>query len=355
MKKIKKLLFVSVLPLLFLALLFPLSCSKEATSSRPKFVFKTSGKPGVVATINGREISEKELYKGIENDIYQAEMKVYELKFNRLKALFLEEYVKKHPKKGNLSNDEFLNKFISKSVAATEKDVEKFIKERKIPQQHINPTMKDRIKKYLEVELKRKSIDIWLAKQTEKNPPAVFLVRPTPPEFKVSLGDSPTLGAANAKVDFVIFSDFECPYCAKGAEIVNEIKKRYGKKVKFVFKNFPLPFHKNAKGAAMAALCVNEQKGKAFWKFHDELFENQSKLDLDSLKKMAGDYGLDQKKFNECLDSNKYSMAIENDLKQGKDLGIRSTPTFFINGKMISGAQDVEVFSDLIDQEIKKS
>ena len=135
---------------------------------------------------------------------------------------------------------------------------------------------------------------------------------------------------------------------------MDEIKKKYGDKVKVVFKNFPLPFHKQAKGAAIAGLCANEQGGKYFWKLHDYMFDNQSKLDQNALKKAAAKFqGFDSSKFNDCVTKKKYLARVESDIKEGQELGVKSTPTFFLNGKIINGALPLEDFSKMIDKELK--
>ena len=121
------------------------------------------------------------------------------------------------------------------------------------------------------------------------------------------------------------------------------------------FKNFPLPFHHHAKTAAIAGLCANEQGGNYFWKLHDHMFANQTKLTKKDLKSAISKFnGLNSKKFSECLDKNKYLAQVNKDMAEGKKIGVKSTPTFFVNGKLISGAQPVEVFSQVIDEELSR-
>ena len=124
-------------------------------------------------------------------------------------------------------------------------------------------------------------------------------------------------------------------------------------KVKYVFRDFPLNFHANAKPAAMAAECAGELGGDAkYWEYHDKLFNNQSALDDDSLKKYAIDLGLSAATFNNCLDSQKYKSEVEKDFADGQKVGVRGTPAFFINGRFISGAQPYSVFEVMIEEEL---
>src|SRR5690606_35645394 len=132
---------------------------------------------------------------------------------------------------------------------------------------------------------KSDAVEAWLGKQSEKNPIEVFVKKPRRPSFDVNVGSSPALGPETAKVTIVEFSDFQCPYCAKASEIIHEVKKKYGNKIRVVFKQYPLPFHKDAKKAANAALCANEQSTDKFWKLHDIMFKDQAKLSVSDLKK----------------------------------------------------------------------
>lgn len=156
-------------------------------------------------------------------------------------------------------------------------------------------------------------------------------------KIDVSAGDSPFLGQANAPVTIIEFSDFQCPYCGNFTkDAFLQIKSQYiqGGKVKFVFRNFPLPFHENAEKAAEAALCANEQ-GK-FWDYHDKLFANQNALTVDNLKTYAKDLGLDTSKFNSCLDSGTMEATAKKDAADGTSYGVGGTPSFFITKGSLS-------------------
>jgi len=173
----------------------------------------------------------------------------------------------------------------------------------------------------------------------------------------VDLGDSPFKGKDNAPVTIVEFSDFQCPFCGKFfTETYPSIIKDYVDtgKVKFVYKDFPLSnLHPEAQKAAEAARCVEEQKGAVgFFKMHDKLYANQETLSVENYKKWAKEIGVDQGKFDTCLDSGKYADAVKADLAYGQQLGVSGTPSFFINGKMLTGAQPYSVFKQAIDAEL---
>jgi predicted DsbA family dithiol-disulfide isomerase len=331
-----------------------LSACHSNLESKPNYIFKPAPKQGVVANINGKEITEDQLNKGIESELYEAEMRLYEIKKARLDTIVLENLIAADPRKGTMSNDAFLQKFIGIGKSPSDKEITSFIEERKIPKEHINEQLKERIKKYLEMENKRNAVDEWISEKTKKNPIIVHIQEPSHPVFDVAIANAPAWGSANAKVTIVEFSEFECPFCGKASEVINQVKKKYNGKIRLVFKHFPLSFHQHAKKASEAAMCAFEQSPDKFWTMHDALFAGQDKLDEDSLKEKAKKIGLDLAKFEGCLKTGKFTAHIDADLKQGEALGIRATPTFFVNGQMLSGALPLESFTEIIDKELAK-
>jgi protein-disulfide isomerase len=113
--------------------------------------------------------------------------------------------------------------------------------------------------------------------------------------------------------------------------------------------------HKDAEPASQASMCVAEQGKDKFWKFHDIAFAAQDKLDTESLVKHAKASGADEKKFKECFESKKYAEFVKKDMAYGEKLGVRSTPTFFVNGQLLSGALPIEQFSEVIDEELESA
>ena len=172
-------------------------------------------------------------------------------------------------------------------------------------------------------------------------------------KVNVQIGDAPVLGSKTAKVTIVEFSDYECPFCGRHfQQTYPQLKKDYidTGKAKLVFKDFPLSFHPQAQKAAEAARCAGEQ-GK-YWEMHDKLFSNQESLSVENEKKWAKEIGLNSAKFDSCLDSGKYAGAVQSDSSYGQSIGVSGTPAFFINGKLISGAQPYSVFKQAIDAEL---
>jgi protein-disulfide isomerase len=181
--------------------------------------------------------------------------------------------------------------------------------------------------------------------------PAAALPDPSVERFAVPVsGKEPWKGGDKAKVTIVQISDFQCPFCSRVEPTIDQILKTYGKDVKVVWKDNPLPFHKDAMPAAQLARLAHE-KGK-FWQLHDKLFSNQQALDRASLEKYAQEVGLDAEKVKEVLDKNPYAEAIKQDQAEAAKFGARGTPSFFINGRPLSGAQPFDAFKKVIDEEM---
>lgn len=175
------------------------------------------------------------------------------------------------------------------------------------------------------------------------------------PTVDVSGDDDPSKGDVNAPVVMIEFSDFQCPFCKRFYdETLSQVEEKYIKtgKVRLVFRDFPLAFHENAAKAAEAAECADEQ-GK-FWEIHDTIFENQAAITVPDLKRYAGTLGLNTSQFDSCLDSGKYAEEVKKDFDEGTAAGVSGTPSFFINGKLLVGAQPFSAFEQIIEAELQK-
>lgn len=170
-----------------------------------------------------------------------------------------------------------------------------------------------------------------------------------PPRVAVK-ADGPSRGGADAPVTIVEFSDFECPFCGHAVETLRQVEKSYGDKVRIVFRDYPLFSHRTAKRAAEAAHCADEQ-GK-FWEMHDQLFTKGGPLSDGDLYRFASQAGTDRQKFDACLTSGKYKEAWKPSQEEGNRVGVTSTPSFFINGRLIVGAAGIDAFSKIIDEEL---
>ena len=170
--------------------------------------------------------------------------------------------------------------------------------------------------------------------------------------YDIPTDGQPSIGPANAKVTIVEFSDYQCPYCKRwNDEVFNRLMKEYPDQVRFVYRDFPLSsIHPQAFPAAEAADCAGEQGD--YWSYHQALFGQKYGLSQDAYQKYAADLGLDTAAFAKCISDGRFSDEVTADMNFAANLGISSTPTFFINGIALVGAQPYEVFKQVIDLEL---
>lgn len=171
-----------------------------------------------------------------------------------------------------------------------------------------------------------------------------------PPRQLVSSANRPAKGPASAPVEMIEFADFQCPFCLRVHPTIAQVLNTYGDRVRFVYRHYPLRNHPDARPAAEASMCAAEQD--KFWPYYDSLFGDPSRLGDADLRQRAAQLNLDTAKFNACLNSHKYGADVEADLRAGDEAGVSGTPAFFINGRLLTGAQPFEVFKRVIDEEL---
>lgn len=183
------------------------------------------------------------------------------------------------------------------------------------------------------------------------------------PQLSVAAGDElPSIGPKNAPITIVEFSDFQCPHCRLGAFMMNTVLNRYPSQVRLVFRNFPLDpscnplmqssLHNTACEAAKTVLCANKQ-GK-FKPVYEELFEKQNTLVPGKPAAIAQEIGLDTAQLSACTSSQEISIAVTRDIEEAKGLGIKATPTFFINGHKLEGVYPAPVWNQIIEHLLRK-
>ena len=208
------------------------------------------------------------------------------------------------------------------------------------------------IRQRLEMRERARARREYVNELAQLGPPVRILL--DPPRRSIEVGsDDPSVGSERAPVTLVAFSDFQCPFCARVEPTLKQVRDVYGDRVRLVWKDFPLTtIHADAFKAAEASHCAAEQE--KYWPYHDRLFANQGTLTPEALKQYARDVGLDVRSFTACLDSSKYQARVQEGLDTGAMLGVESTPTIFINGRVVSGAQPFETFAALVDEELAR-
>ncbi len=169
---------------------------------------------------------------------------------------------------------------------------------------------------------------------------------------KISMDNVPVKGSADAPITIVEYSDFQCPFCKRGSDMLPGLLEDYPGKVKIIFKQFPLPNHNWAKPSSVASLCAFEQGNDKFWAFHDMVFAKQKEINLqnstDKFNEIAKEIGLDLSKFDACIASGENAARVDAEMQEGQAIGISSTPTFVVDGLIVPGA-DLQSVKNAID------
>ena len=178
--------------------------------------------------------------------------------------------------------------------------------------------------------------------------------RPDPEKiYEIEIGDSPIRGSESAKVTIVEWADFQCPFCVRVHPTLEKIAEEYGDKVRFGFKHLPLSMHTKARAAHQASEAAHRQ-GK-FWEMHDRIFANPKDLSEETYLRYANEIGLDIEKYKSDFSSSSVRKTIDADLAKARELGVSGTPSFFLNGRFLSGAQPYGAFARVIDEELAKN
>ncbi|MBF0428038.1 MAG: DsbA family protein [Magnetococcales bacterium] len=275
--------------------------------------------------------------------------KIHEMREKKVQELILEHVLTLKGAELKIAPEQVVDKLTGSVATPSDEAVKAFIQKNKEQLPNGGEGLEEQVKEHLMDEAKKEAEGQALTKLLQQYAPEMMLKAP---RFTVPGPQDLSKGDAKAAITIIEFSDFECPYCRRAQAALKKVQEVYGDKVRMVFRHYPLPFHTKAPKASEAAQCAADQ-GK-FWPMHDLLFNEKSSLELADLKKAATTVGLDQAVFDKCLDSGKHAARITEDLTQGKKLGVTGTPTFFVNGVRIVGAQPFEKFKSVIDDELKE-
>ncbi len=305
----------------------------------------------VVAHLDGEDITEADLNKAIAGQLSRIQSEIYQVKKDGLDQMIEDKLLEKEAKKRNLVVEALLKvEVLDKVGEISDQEIADFYNQNKA---RVGNRTLEELKQPIKQQLFAHKASVYRNNLIDRLKSAanidILLEAPT---VDVSIDDDPMKGSKDAKVTIIEFTDYQCPFCGKARPIVKELISDYGDKIHYVLRDFPLEFHPFAKKAAEAADCAGDQ-GK-YWEYSDILWANQGALQVPDLKKYAGSLNLDQKKFDECLDQDKFSAEVEKDQADGMKAGVNGTPSFFINGQAVTGALPIEKFKEIIDSELKK-
>lgn len=343
-----KILAFAALPLVAMSMAGCTQNESAANDSGVNYVKKDGASAGVVAKFEGKDITTEDLEKA-SPDVFAARLDVYKAQKNALEDFVRNQVIESLAKKANVPTEQFMKTEMENAKKKiSDKDVEAFLKGKNVPDtSKVPPEVKDQVRGLLHIQK-------LVSAATKSNQVELYLKRPkaAPIQF-ANLDKEASWGNADAPVTIVEFSDFQCYYCGQARARITELKKVYGKKLRVVYKHYPLPSHPEARPAAEASMCVNEQSSDKFWKFHDMAFDNQQNLKEENLKEYAKKVGVDMKQFEECYAAKKYAAVIDASVAEGQRLGVNSTPSFFVNSQLVKGAQPVAEFREIIDEAIQ--
>lgn len=326
------------------------ACNAQAPQDKAK---PAGGDPKkVLAMVDGQQITEADVYQQAAAELQNLDREYnqnrHQLIEAKLRQTVQDRMVEAEAKAKGVSKEQLLADAV-KSAAVTDADVDKFYEENKSqiprPKEQVAP----QIKQYLEQQRQREAQTAFI-QSLEAKYKADYLLEPI--RVQVASEGFPSKGPANAPVTIVEFSEFQCPFCSRVVPTLEQVRAKYGDKVRVVFRHFPLAFHQNAQKASEASMCANDQ-GK-FWEMHDAMFANQQALGVDQLKEQAAKLGLNAESFNSCLDSGKHAAAVKADLDAGTAAGVSGTPAMFVNGRFISGAVPLEQITQVVDDELRR-
>ena len=332
--------FITALSMLASALCVPASVS--GADMRP-------GNDPALVEINGKTLTLLDLERRFPAALFQASATYYDAERKTVDA-FIDAYlVDEQARKEGLSVAELFEKHVNGAIA--------------------KEPAEDALRMYYEMiditepfeAVRQKIIDAVRDRRIAKakaayvqslRSAAQVTLRLAPPRAPIAMNDTAARGPANARVTLLEYADYECPYCQQIQPVIEKLEQEYKGRLAFAYKDFPLPMHPNAEKAAEASRCAGQQ-GK-YWEYHDQLTTTKQ-LDMAALKNHARVLKLDTAAFDTCLDSGQMAEAVKAQASEAQTLGVQGTPTFFVNGRYVTGTVGYENLRAVIAEELSAS
>jgi len=325
--------------------------------AQARAVEDSQGRMGVhpAAKVGDEFIGQDELEESLRGQLARLEQQRYELLNQKLEQLIDERLLAREARRRGITVEQLLKEEVYAHVPeVTDAEVATFVTEnRGLLLKEDKVELLRKVRGYLGSQKVNQQRDTYVRRLRTQTDVAVYLKEPDSARVRVNPDKGFARGADGAPVTIVEFTDFQCPFCKAAVQTVRQLMEEYQGKVRWVFRDFPISgLHPAAPKAHEAARCAAEQ-GK-FWQYHDLLFERSPRHSSDELKQYAEELQLDSSAFATCLVSDKYQAAVTSDVQEGTRLGVSSTPTFFINGRVLVGAQRLAVFQKLVERELAK-
>jgi protein-disulfide isomerase len=320
--------------------------------------------PTVLAVVEGRPITLSDIEQPLRFPLHELEMEKYRLVRRRLEQWIAEGLLARAAAAEGKSVSIYVTEQIQDELAAvSDADVEARIQQLQertpdsdsssSPRGAMDQRTKDAIKSSLIRERAGKGLQALLVRLAANAGVSIQMRPPDPPFMQLSSGDDPALGPSTALVTITEFADFECPVCKESVPILKQLRSMYPEQLRLVYRDLPLPSHPQARSAAEAAHCAFEQR--QFWAYHDALFAQVPDLKPSDYLKLAQSLGLNTEDFATCLTTSRPKTAVGRDIAEAQAMGLSGTPTFFVNGRYLSGFQTLEAFRDIVDRELEEA
>ena len=305
-----------------------------------------------IAEVDGAVITQTELSRSAGKALSKAREQLYKLERQKLDEYIGATLLTKEAKNRNISVSTLLDQEVTGKVAAiTDEEIQSFYDGNKGRLGVELAKVRNQIREYLQSQKVEARKNEFLSGLRAKAKVTTYLKPPQVYRSELTIAGAPMRGTEKAPVTIVKFEDFQCPYCKTVQPRFSELLKKYDGKVRLIHKDLPLEeLHPQARQAAEASRCAGDQ-GK-FWQYHDKLYEHSPKASTDDLKTYAKEIGLNLDNFESCYTGGRHKAAVQKDLLEGAALGLTGTPVFFINGREVVGAQPMEAFTAIIDEEL---
>jgi predicted DsbA family dithiol-disulfide isomerase len=312
----------------------------------------------IVATWEGGQLTYGELLEDVNGRLIKQEIEYLNERYttmrraidSRINEALLEAEA---TKRGLADAEALVEQLNAQNTTVTEAEINEFYEQNK---RRFRGRPLEQVKEAVEGQLtqakQREAVDTLVEQLRNQASVDVALEAPELPRLEVATGGGPARGAENAPITIIEFADYECPYCTRGYTTMKSVMEKYDGKVKWYFRDFPLSFHRNAVSYSVAANCAGQQ-GK-YWEMHDAILDNQKALTGEGgVEGLAKNLGLDEAAFGTCIADKDQSKKVMENMADGQAVGVTGTPAYFINGIMISGAQPLEAFEQIIDRELE--
>jgi protein-disulfide isomerase len=306
----------------------------------------------ILATVNGLPVTAAEIEQALRIPLYDLDTEKYRLTRRRLDQVIAERLLAQAAGARGLTLEAFVSSEIQARVPPIlqgEVDARfRQVREQLPPDEAL---AKQVVRNALIQERAGRALQDLVEGLSRDAKVSIAVRPPDPPIVQVPVGDDPALGPATAPVTVVEFGDFECPVCKESLPILQSLRNLYPEQVRFVYRDFPIAAHPQARAAAEAAQCAHEQG--QFWAYHDALYTKAPDLQPSDYLKLAESLKINTGEFAACLGSQRPKAAVAKDLAVARRLGLSGTPTFFVNGRYLAGLQTLEGLREVVDRELQ--